>query len=216
MPNPPIKVAIVEDDVEIRQSLAEMVADNPSYLVTDVCKDAADALAKLPPHPPDVVLMDINMPGMNGIECVRRLKSVLPETNILMLTVYEDGDWLFESLKAGASGYLLKRTSSSRLLKAITEVHHGGAPMTPQIAKRVVRYFSAGKPAKSTAVDPGVSALTAGQTEFLELLAAGYAYKEIASKMSITMDGVRSYVRKIYEKLHVHSRTEAVVKHLNR
>lgn len=212
----PIKVAIVEDDAEIRTSLAELVADSSSYSLTDVCKDAADALQKLPPNPPDVVLMDINMPGMNGVECVRQLKSALPQVNILMLTVYEDGDWLFESLKAGASGYLLKRTSASRLLKAIGEVHAGGAPMTPQIAKRVVRFFSAEAPVKNTPKDTDLSGLTPGQTQFLELLAAGYAYKEIADKLGITMDGVRSYVRKIYEKLHVHSRTEAVVKFLKR
>jgi DNA-binding NarL/FixJ family response regulator len=212
----PIKVAIVEDDADIRNSLAELVAGSPAHTLTDVCKDAADALKKLPQRPPEVVLMDINMPGMNGVECVRQLKSLLPEVHILMLTVYEDGDWLFESLKAGASGYLLKRTSSVRLLKAISEVHAGGAPMTPQIAKRVVRFFSAAPPAKTAAKGDELSGLTANQMEFLELLSAGYAYKEIADKLGISMDGVRSYVRKIYEKLHVHSRTEAVVKFLNR
>lgn len=212
----PIKVAIVEDDADIRNSLAELIQNSPAHILTDACKDAADALKKLPQHPPDVVLMDINMPGMNGVECVRQLKSMLPDVNILMLTVYEDGDWLFESLKAGASGYLLKRTSSARLLKAISEVQAGGAPMTPQIAKRVVRFFSATPPAKSATKDDKLSGLTANQMEFLELLSAGYAYKEIADKMGITMDGARSYVRKIYEKLHVHSRTEAVVKFLNR
>jgi DNA-binding NarL/FixJ family response regulator len=212
----PIKVAIVEDDADIRNSLAELVAGSPAYTLTDSCKDATDALKKLPQRPPEVVLMDINMPGMNGVECVRQLKSILPNVHILMLTVYEDGDWLFESLKAGASGYLLKRTSSARLLKAITEVHTGGAPMTPQIAKRVVHFFSAAPPAKTATKGDELSGLTANQMEFLELLSAGYAYKEIASKLGISMDGVRSYVRKIYEKLHVHSRTEAVVKFLNR
>jgi DNA-binding NarL/FixJ family response regulator len=211
-----IKVAIVEDDADIRESLTELISGSPMCELTDVCKDAADALKKLPQRPPEVVLMDINMPGMNGVECVRQLKTILPEVNILMLTVYEDGDWLFESLKAGASGYLLKRTTSARLLKAISEVNSGGAPMTPQIAKRVVRFFSSGPPARSAAKGTEVSGLTANQMEFLELLAAGYAYKEIADKLGITMDGVRSYVRKIYEKLHVHSRTEAVVKFLNR
>ena len=212
----PTKVAIVEDDSEIRESLAELVSASVIFTLTDVCIDAADALKKLPANPPDVVLKDINMPGMNGVECVRQLKTRLPEVNILMLTVYEDGDWLFESLKAGASGYLLKRTSSARLLKAISEVNAGGAPMTPQIAKRVVRYFSSGMPTKTTPKDSAVTSLTVNQMEFLELLAGGYAYKEIADKLGITMDGVRSYVRKIYEKLHVHSRTEAVVKFLNR
>jgi len=213
----PIKVAIVEDDKDIRESLAELVASSSAYVLTDVCRDAADALKKLPLRPPDVVLMDINMPGMNGVECVRCLKSILPEVSILMLTVYEDGDWLFESLKAGASGYLLKRTSSARLLKAINEVNAGGAPMTPQIAKRVVRFFSAATPAKNASKeDNELSTLTDNQMKFLELLSAGYAYKEIADKLGISVDGVRSYVRKIYEKLHVHSRTDAVVKFINR
>src|SRR6516164_10822041 len=160
-----IKVAIVEDDADIRESLSELVSESSTCTLTDACPNAAVALEKLPKNPPDVVLMDINMPGMNGVECVRQLKTILPETNILMLTVYEDGDWLFESLKAGASGYLLKRTTSSRLLKAISEVHAGGAPMTPQIAKRVVRFFSAAPPAKAGPKEKDLSGLTANQTE---------------------------------------------------
>jgi DNA-binding NarL/FixJ family response regulator len=225
-----IKVAIVEDDADIRSSLMDLLRDSGTLTLTDACRDGADALKRLPQNPPDVVIMDINMPGMNGVECVRQLKALLPAVNVLMLTVYEDSDWLFESLKAGASGYLLKRTSSKRLLQAINEVHAGGSPMTPQIARRVVRFFAAppaplpppapANPAPSPAQSPATGAelpgLTAGQRECLELLAAGYAYKEIADKLGISIDGVRSYVRKIYEKLHVHSRTEAVVKFLNR
>jgi len=210
-----IKVAIVDDDEDIRNSLIELVRGSSSLLLTDACKDGQVALKKLPANPPDVVLMDIQMPGLDGVECVRQLKPHLPTVNFLMLTVYEDSDWLFESLKAGASGYLLKRTSSARLLRAINEVHAGGSPMTPQIARRVVRFFSGGAaPAKAAA--PELPGLTPGQKEFLELLAAGHSYKEIADKLTISIDGVRSYVRKIYEKLHVHSRTEAVVKYLNR
>jgi DNA-binding NarL/FixJ family response regulator len=219
----PIKVAIVEDDADIRSGLMELIRESAALTLTDACRDGADALQKLPPNPPDVVIMDINMPGMNGVECVRQLKALLPAVNVLMLTVYEDSDWLFESLKAGASGYLLKRTTSKRLLQAINEVHAGGSPMTPQIARRVVRFFAKppphpapATPAPSPAPGPELPGLTAGQRECLELLAAGYAYKEIADKLGISIDGVRSYVRKIYEKLHVHSRTEAVVKFLNR
>jgi DNA-binding NarL/FixJ family response regulator len=153
--------------------------------------------------------MDINLPGLNGVECVRQLKLNLPEVQVLMLTVYEDSDSLFNSLKAGASGYLLKRTVPTKLLEAIRDVHMGGSPMTPQLARRLVQFFS--NPASGQAA---VSKLTAGEKEFLDQLARGYAYKEIADRMKISIDTVRSYVRTVYEKLHVHSRTEAVVKYL--
>src|SRR5436190_13740179 len=152
--------------------------------------------------------MDINMPGMAGIECVRQLKLTVPTVQFLMLTVYEDGDSLFNSLKAGASGYLLKRTTSTELLEAIRDVHSGGSPMTPQLARRVVQFFSQAQG------EPRVSDLSAGEREFLNLLAKGYVYKEIADRMGITTHTVRYYVRTVYEKLHVHSRTEAVVKFL--
>jgi DNA-binding NarL/FixJ family response regulator len=153
--------------------------------------------------------MDINLPGIKGVECVRQLKSAMPSVQFLMLTVYEDSDSLFNSLKAGASGYLLKRTASARLLEAIRDVYGGGSPMTPQLARRVVQFFS--KPAEG---ELSVSRLTPGEREFLNQLANGYAYKEIADRMKISIDTVRSYVRTVYEKLHVHSRTEAVVKYL--
>ena len=153
--------------------------------------------------------MDINLPGMKGYDCVRQLKAALPSVQFLMLTVYEDSDSLFNSLKAGASGYLLKRTAPARLLEAIRDVHTGGAPMTPQLARRVVQFFSS-----QPSADSEVSRLTTGEREFLDQLAKGYAYKEIADRMGISIDTVRSYVRTVYEKLHVHSRTEAVVKYL--
>jgi DNA-binding NarL/FixJ family response regulator len=204
-----IKVAIVDDDEGIRGSLAALIRRGTAFRLTGEYPDAESALREIPSHPPDVVLMDINLPGIKGVECVRQLKAQLPGVQFLMLTVYEDSDSLFNSLKAGASGYLLKRTASSRLLEAIRDVHSGGAPMTPQLARRVVQFFSA--PAKK--VSP-VAALTPGEREFLEQLANGYAYKEIADRMNISIDTVRSYVRTVYEKLHVHSRTEAVVKYL--
>jgi DNA-binding NarL/FixJ family response regulator len=206
----PIKVAIVEDDEGIRTSLATMVRRAPALRWAGDYADAEVALKEIPHRPPDVVLMDINLPGMNGVECVRQLKASLPAVQFLMLTVYEDSDSLFNSLKAGASGYLLKRTASSRLLEAIRDVHAGGAPMTPQLARRVVQYFS-----KSSDGDSHVSRLTPGEKDFLDQLAKGYAYKEIADRMTISIDTVRSYVRTVYEKLHVHSRTEAVVKYLH-
>ncbi|MEI6390424.1 MAG: response regulator transcription factor [Verrucomicrobiota bacterium] len=205
----PIKVAIVDDDDGIRASIATLIRRAPALRLVGDYEDAETALKEIPLRPPDVVLMDINLPGINGVECVRQLKSNLPAVQFMMLTVYEDNDSLFNSLKAGASGYLLKRTASARLLEAIRDVHGGGSPMTPQLARRVVQYFS--KPAKGASP---IAQLTPGERDFLDQLAKGYAYKEIADRMTISIDTVRSYVRTVYEKLHVHSRTEAVVKYL--
>lgn len=205
----PIKVAIVDDDEGIRSSLVALIRRSPLCKLMGDYPDAETALKEIPRQPPDVVLMDINLPGMNGVECVRQLKALVPQVQVLMLTVYEDSDSLFNSLRAGASGYLLKRTASTRLLEAIREVNAGGAPMTPQLARRVVQFF-----AQTPGGDPHLARLTPGEKEFLDQLAKGYAYKEIADRMNISIDTVRSYVRTVYEKLHVHSRTEAVVKYL--
>ena len=204
----PIKVAIVEDDEGIRASLVTLISRDADLRLADY-EDAETALKEIPRRVPDVVLMDINLPGMNGVECVRQLKAALPKIQFLMLTVYEDSDSLFNSLKAGASGYLLKRTAFARLTDAIQDVHNGGSPMTPQLARRVVQFFS-----RQTESTSPVANLTPGEREFLDQLANGYAYKEIADRMKISIDTVRSYVRAVYEKLHVHSRTEAVVKYL--
>ena len=204
-----IKVAIVDDDEGIRTSLATLIRRAPSMKLTGDYPDGETALKEIPRNPPDVVLMDINMPGIKGPECIRLLKAQLPAVQFMILTVYEDSDSLFNSLKAGASGYLLKRTASTRLLEAIHDVHKGGSPMTPQLARRVVQFFA--KPAETSSP---VASLTAGEKEFLNQLANGYAYKEIADRMKMSIDTVRSYVRNVYEKLHVHSRTEAVVKFL--
>jgi DNA-binding NarL/FixJ family response regulator len=204
-----IKVAIVDDDEGIRTSLATLIRRASALKLTGDYADAETALKEIPRNPPDVVLMDINLPGIKGPDCVRQLKAQLPAVQFLMLTVYEDSDSLFNSLKAGASGYLLKRTASARLLEAIRDVHAGGSPMTPQLARRVVQFFT--RPAEAAS---SVASLTPGEREFLDQLANGYAYKEIADRMKISIDTVRSYVRTVYEKLHVHSRTEAVVKYL--
>jgi DNA-binding NarL/FixJ family response regulator len=204
----PVKVAIVDDDEGIRSSLAALIRKAAALDLAGDYPDAETAIKEIPKNIPDVVLMDINLPGAKGVECVRQLKSALPKVQFLMLTVYEDSDSLFNSLKAGASGYLLKRTAANRLVEAIHDVHAGGSPMTPQLARRVVQYFS--RPDSNSAV----AKLTPGEREFLEQLARGYAYKEIADRMNISIDTVRSYVRTVYEKLHVHSRTEAVVKFL--
>jgi DNA-binding NarL/FixJ family response regulator len=208
--NKTIRVAVVEDDEYVRSSLAELIGGAANLHLAGAYEDGRAALHGIPRVTPDVVIMDIQLPGIDGVECVRELKAALPEVNFLMLTAYEDSDRLFESLKAGASGYLLKRTSSTRLLQAIRELNEGGSPMTPQIARRVVRYFSS-PPADSKAE---LAQLSQGQRKFLDELARGYSYKEIADHLGITMDGVRSYIRKIYDKLHVHSRTEAVIKYL--
>ena len=205
----PIKVAIVDDDDGIRTSLATLIRRAPALRLVGDYADAEAALKEIPHRTPDVVLMDINLPGLNGVECVRQLKISLPAVQFLMLTVYEDSDSLFNSLKAGASGYLLKRTASARLLDAIRDVYGGGSPMTPQLARRVVQYFS-----KPPGGESSMARLTPGEKDFLDQLAKGYAYKEIADRMTISIDTVRSYVRTVYEKLHVHSRTEAVVKYL--
>lgn len=203
-----IKVAIVDDDEGIRASIIELIRKASALKLAGEYPDAESALKEIPKNPPDVVLMDINLPKIKGVECVRQLKAAVPKVQFLMLTVYEDSDSLFNSLKAGASGYLLKRTAADRLVEAIQDVHGGGSPMTPQLARRVVQYFS--RPES----DSGISKLTPGEREFIEQLARGYAYKEIADRMDISIDTVRSYVRTVYEKLHVHSRTEAVVKFL--
>jgi DNA-binding NarL/FixJ family response regulator len=205
----PIKVAIVDDDEGIRGSLAALIRRAPALRLAGDYPDAETALKEIPARLPDVVLMDINLPGIKGVECVRQLKTLLPKVQFLMLTIYEDSDSLFNSLKAGASGYLLKRTASARLLEAIHDVHAGGSPMTPQLARRVVQFFS-----KTPSDNSPLSRLAPGEKEFLDQLSKGYAYKEIAGRMNISIDTVRSYVRTVYEKLHVHSRTEAVVKYL--
>jgi len=206
-----IKVGIVEDDEGIRSSLAALIRRAAGLQLTSQFADATAALKEIPMQPPDVVLMDINLPDIKGFECVRQLKAILPKVQFLMLTVYEDSDSLFNSLRAGASGYLLKRTAPARLVEAIRDVYAGGAPMSPQLARRVVQYFS--QPRES---DSELSKLTTGERDFLDHLAGGYAYKEIADRLNISIDTVRSYVRTVYEKLHVHSRTEAVVKYLKR
>lgn len=202
-----IKVSIVDDDEGIRSSLAALIGRASALQLCGEYCNAETALDEIPVNLPDVVLMDINLPGMNGVECVQKLKVAFPELQVLMLTVYEDSDSLFNSFKAGASGYLLKRTASARLLEAIQDVHAGGSPMTPQLARRVVQFFNGPQ-------DSPISRLTANEREFLGHLSHGYTYKEIADCMKLSIDTIRNYVRIVYEKLHVHSRTEAVVKYI--
>jgi DNA-binding NarL/FixJ family response regulator len=206
----PIQIAIVEDDEGIRSSLSKVIDRSRSCHLLRSYPDAESALADLPKLKPQVVLMDINLPGMDGVECVRQLKEKMPTAQFIMLTVYEDSDRIFKSLMAGASGYLLKRTPPAKLLASIQEVQDGGSPMTPQIARRVVQHF------RQAPAPASLEKLTLGEKDILDQLAKGFLYKEMADNLGISIDTVRSYIRNIYDKLHVHSRTEAVVKYLGR
>jgi DNA-binding NarL/FixJ family response regulator len=206
---------LVEDDAGVRANLAAMLNSSPGFNCQAAYPDGMAALKAIPHSRPDVVLMDINMPGMLGPDCVRHLKATLPELPVLMLTVYDDSEQIFKSLMAGATGYLLKRTPKDKLLDAIREIDSGGAPMSRQIARRVVQFFQQLKQTPSVpARAPEVRTLTEREEQVLALLAKGYAYKEIADQMSISFETVRTHVRSLYDKLHVHSRTEATLKYL--
>jgi DNA-binding NarL/FixJ family response regulator len=204
----PIKVSIVEDDDWIRENLANRIAHTDGFVCAGACRTGEEAVAQLPAQAPNVILMDINLPKMNGIECVRQLKTLIPTAQILMLTVYEDSDKIFNSLLAGASGYLLKRTPQADILEAIADVHRGNSPMTGHIARKVVQYFNQRGGGISE-----VEKLSAREREVLDYLARGIAYKEIAAALSVSIDTVRVHIKGIYGKLHVHSRGEAVAKY---
>ena len=206
-----ITLSIVEDVGDIRESLAILINGSPGFECIDTYSNAADALKGLPVRKPDVVLMDINLPGMNGIECVRMLNDLDPGIQIIMVTMYEDSAQVFQALEAGASGYILKRTPPGKLLEAIQEVHDGGSPMSMQIARKVVQSFHHAGPLLSDE-----SNLTRREEEILSYLAKGLRYKEIADVLFISVETVRSHLRKVYEKLHVRSRTEAVLKYLQK
>jgi len=206
-----ISVTIVDDEKELRESIKTFVDGSPGFRCVSSYSNAAAALAGLPKDDSDVVLMDINMVGMDGIECVERLKTTMPEIQIVMLTVYEDTDKIFKALSAGASGYLLKRSSPARLLEAIKEVHAGGSPMSSSIARKVVASFRKATPAVENPIH-----LSPREQAVLDCLAKGLTYKQIADQLEISIDTIRTYLRRIYEKLHVQSRTEAVAKYLRR
>jgi DNA-binding NarL/FixJ family response regulator len=202
------RVAIVEDDRKAREIFVDWVNRAEGFRCISDYETAEAALEALPKLDPKVVFMDINLPGMNGVECVRRLKALLPETQFVMLTVYEDSDHIFQALQAGASGYLLKRTPRAELMAALREVHAGGSPMTTNIARKVVKAFH-----QVAAPQPGVAELSARENEVLQLLAQGYLYKEIADTLNVAVPTVNTYIRRIYEKLHVRSRSEAVARY---
>lgn len=208
---PVIRVSIVEDDGPTRQSLEEVVRQTPMLRFVSSFAESPQALASLPLDQPDVILMDINLPEINGVECVRRLRPLLPRTQFLMLTVYEDSEHIFEALAVGATGYLLKSTRREDLIAGVLDIHEGGSPMTSGVARKVVRSFS-GVQAPVAAS----SALSAREQEVLGLLAEGFLYKEIANRLNLNILTVRTYIRRIYEKLQVHSRSQAAAKYFRR
>src|SRR5512136_2923463 len=202
-----IAVSIVEDDAQARKIFANWINGTAGFRLAGDWGDAEKALEALPAKKPKVVLMDINLPGMSGVDAVKRLKPLLPDTQFVMLTVYEDADHIYNALAAGATGYLLKQTPRAELLGAVEEVHRGGSPMTSNIARKVVQSF------KHPSASKDQEGLSLREQEVLDLLARGYLYKEIAERLNISVPTVNTYVRRMYEKLHVRSRAQAVAKY---
>ena len=205
----PIRVAIVEDDPGVRAGLVSIVRRAAHLQLAGTYDSAETALKGIPEDLPDVLLADINLPGRSGIELVAELKGRFPRLLLMMITVYEDGDQIFASLQAGASGYLLKRSTPAEIVQATEQLHAGGSPMSPEIARKVVSFFHRSSPQPAE-----LKQLTARELEILTGLSQGYLYKEIADRLKIGLETVRTNVHHIYEKLHVQSRTEAVVKFL--
>jgi DNA-binding NarL/FixJ family response regulator len=206
-----ISVSIVDDEADLREHIAGYLAAAGNVRCKSAYASAEEALEHLPQDKPDVVLMDINLGGMDGIECVRRLTALMPNAQVVMLTVFEDSDQIFRALAAGASGYLLKRLSPKKLLEAIEEVCNGGSPMSASIARKVVQSFKAAAPRGD-----GSAELSQRERSVLNGLAEGLAYKQIADQLGVSIHTVRNYIRRIYEKLHVQTRTEAVAKFLRK
>lgn len=204
-----ISVAMVEDDAQARRILARWIGQASGFRLAGDWPDAQSATLPLLEKKPDVVLMDINLPGMSGVEAVKRLKPQLPATQFVMLTVYEDANHIYEALAAGATGYLLKETSRKDLLAAVQDVQSGGSPITSNIARKVVQFF---RPDAARATGDGDVALSPREREVLELVTKGYIYKEIADKLNISVPTVNTYIRRTYEKLHVCTRSQAVAK----
>jgi len=209
-----ISVAIVEDNNDIRQALEQILTTADGYTLAGSCINGEEALNKIPVLNPSVVLMDINLGGINGIECVKILKELYPQMLFMMCTVYEEDEKIFNALSAGASGYVLKKTTPDKLLNAITELYEGGAPMSSQIASKVVAAFKS-KPSFSMNSE-SLDVLSKREKEILEALSKGLLYKEIADQLFISSQTVRKHVYHIYEKLHVSNRVEAVNKFFGR
>lgn len=204
-----LRVAVVEDDRDVRRSLVEILQSQPDLECVGSFESAEEALEKLPALRPRIVVMDVNLPGMSGVECVKRLVPLMPDVQVVMLTVHEDSDVIFESLAAGACGYLLKPPAAGELVDAVRDVFAGGAPMTMSIARKVVQSFNR-RDAKSSVVEK----LSPREQEVLAFLAKGLAYKEVAAEMGISYATVHRHIESIYRKLHVQSRSHAVAKYL--
>ena len=207
----PIAIVLIEDDQKTRKSLTELLRGESRVQCVGAYPDGETAVREIPQLKPEVALIDINLPGMSGIECVQRLKRLLPKLQVLMLTKYDESDLIFSSLRAGASGYLLKKMLTVELISAIEQVYAGGAPMTMQNARKVVEHFN-----RITSPAADLEKLTPREHEVLALLAKGFLYKEISDQLGISQHTFRTHQRAIYEKLHVHSRTEATVKYFGR
>jgi len=208
---PAIRVAVVEDCADDLENLTQLLGAAPGFACVAACSAAEEALETLPPIRPDIVLMDIGLPGMSGIECVQNLTPLLPGAQFMMLTVVEDHDLIFRSLAAGATGYLLKKTPPAKLLEAIRELSAGGAPMSGQIARKVVAAFR-----QHPSADPPSQKLSPVEQAVLQRLARGLLYKEVAEEMGLSTSTVRTHVWHIYRKLQVHNRTEAILKGVSR
>lgn len=204
----PIRICLIEDDARLRQLFVRWLQHEPGFQILNQYADAESALIGLPKDQPEVALVDINLPGQSGIDCVRQLKPLLPATQFGMVTVYEDADKIFQALAAGATGYILKQTPRSDLIIAIRELHRGGSPMSPNIARKVVQSFHHSSP---TVAEPR-SQLSEREQQVLDGLVRGDLYKEISDSLGISMGTLHTYIRRIYEKLHVHSRAQAVAK----
>ena len=202
-----ITLAIVEDLDEVRDGLKNFISLSSDFKILDTFKTGEEAIYDLPKLKPDIVIMDINLPGMNGIECIRQVKDKSPKTQFMMFTVYENDEKVFEALKAGASGYLLKNTGLVQLIEALKELHNGGSPMSANIARKLVTVFR-----DKEKVTTPIEVLSARENEILQLLAKGLLYKEIADQIAISVSTVRQHIHHIYEKLHVQNRTEAINK----
>jgi DNA-binding NarL/FixJ family response regulator len=202
----PIRICIVEDLKEVREGVASLLTLDERFEMLKAFSDGESAVKELPAWQPDIVIMDINLPGINGIDCIRRLRDDCPQTQFIMFTIYENDEKIFDALAAGASGYLVKKTPFSKIVDSLIELHEGGAPMSMQIARKVIESMRDEKDAER------INALTGRENEVLQCLAKGLLYKEIASRLNISMGTVRQHIHNIYDKLHVHNRTEALNK----
>jgi len=209
----PVKLAMVEDDAPFATALQRYFALGHEVKCVAHYRTAEAALEGIPALAPEVLLVDINLPGMSGIDFVSRIKHTCPQALCLMLTMYEESTLIFDALKAGASGYLLKRTPPKEVTKAIIDARAGGSPMSPEIARQVVSFFHQGQPAPARPADPDINTLAAREREVLDLLSKGYLYKEIGDQLGISTHTVNTHIRRIYEKLHVQSRSQAVAKY---